>query len=73
MQELPRNKIKEYILSRFLACLKERKNGKKHERTNERTDGRTNENTLSRLLDASCFVVCRSTVQKYLVIVVVKV
>ena len=39
------------------------------ERTNERTDGRTNartnESTLARLLDESCFVVCRRTVQQY--------
>ena len=47
---------------------KERKKRTK-ERTNGRTDGRTNartnESTLARLLDESCFVVCRSTVQNY--------
>ena len=32
----------------------------------------TNESMLARLLDESCFVVYRSTVQKYLLIVVVK-
>ena len=46
-------------------------------KTNERKDGRTDESTnesmLARLLDESCFVVCRTTVQTYLVIVVVKV
>ena len=102
VQKLSQNKIKEYILGRYLACVKEgRKEGrkerkkertkerkkkerkkekkqeKKNERTNEQTDGRTdkstNESILARLLDVSCFVVCRSTVQKHLVIIVVKV
>ena len=88
---MSRNKIKEYILGRFLACVKERKKetlkkkeGKKerkktkkkrlkkektnegrNERTDVRTNARTNESTLARLLDESCFVVCRSTVKKY--------
>ena len=50
---------------------KERKNEreKTNEGSNERMDGRTkartNESTLARLLDESCFVVCRSTVKKY--------
>ena len=46
-----------------------KKTKRKKKRTNERTDGRTNartnESTLARLLDESCFVVCRSTVKKY--------
>ena len=81
--ELSRNKIKEYILGPFLACLKgSRKEGKKEERKKDRkkktrTKGRTveskNESMMARLLDESCFVVFRSTVQKNLVIVVVKV
>ena len=95
-QKLSRNKIKEYILGRFLACVKERrkerkkegqterKKERKKERTNEPTDERTNgwtdrqadgwttESLLTRIVDESCFV-CRSSVQKYLVIVVVKI
>ena len=86
VQHLSRNKNKEYILGRYLACVKERrkegrkerkKKERKKEKKNERTDGRTddstNESMLARLLDESCFVVCRSTVQKFLVIAVVKV
>ena len=52
---------------------KERKKERKEKRTNGRTDDSTNESMLARLLDESCFVVCQSTVQKFLVIVVVKV
>ena len=48
---------------------KERKNERRNERTDGRTNARTNESTLARLLDKSCFFVCRGTV----VIVVVKV
>ena len=48
---------------------KTKKKRQKKEKTNEGTDGRTNartnESTLARLLDESCFVVCRSTVKKY--------
>ena len=63
---------------------KERKNEQTNERTNQptkertnewtdgRTDGWTTESSLTRIVDESCFV-CRSTVQKYLVIVVVKI
>ena len=91
-QKLSRNKIKEYILGRFLACVKERRKERKKEgqterkkeRTNEPTDERTNgwtdrradgwttESLLTRIVDESCFV-CQSSVQKYLVIVVVKI
>ena len=53
--------------------MKERKKERKKEIKRERTDERADESMLARLLDESCFVVCRSTVQKYLVIVVVKV
>ena len=63
---------------------KERKKERTNERTNEPTseqtngwtdrwaDGWTTESLLTRIVDKSCFV-CRSSVQKYLVIVVVKI
>ena len=63
---------------------KDRQKERKKERTNEPTDERTNgwtdrrangwttESLLTRNVDESCFV-CRSSVQKYLVIVVVKI
>ena len=44
---------------------KERKNERRKKRTDGRTNARTNESTLARLLDESCFVVCRSTMKKY--------
>ena len=63
---------------------KERKKERKKERTNEpmdertngwmdrRADGWTTDSLLTRIVDESCFV-CQSSVQKYLVIVVVKI
>ena len=44
---------------------KERKNERRNERTDVRTNARANQSPLARLLDESCFVVCRSTVKKY--------
>ena len=41
-----------------------KKERKKNERTNGWTNERTNESTRARLLDESCFVVCRINVQK---------
>ena len=59
---------------------KERKKERMNQRTNERMDGQTDrradgwttESLLTRIVDDSCFV-CRSSVQKYLPIVVVKI
>ena len=59
-----------YFRSVFSMC--ERKEERKKEK-NERTNESTNESMQARLSDESCFVVYRSTVQKYMVIVAVKV